>query len=67
MNYAYDLTINFNKKYIDFYEWNKDDNLEYYVKIPIFNFLFILKTSQITSDASDRLQYFLRLQNTLAH
>lgn len=36
MNYAYDLTINFNKKYIDFYEWNKDDNLEYYVKIPIF-------------------------------
>ncbi|MBR2712670.1 MAG: hypothetical protein IKE73_03065 [Bacilli bacterium] len=36
MNYAYDLTLNFNKKYIDFYEWNKEDNLEYYVKVPIF-------------------------------
>ena len=36
MNYAYDLTLNFNKNYIDFYEWNKEDNIEYYVKVPIF-------------------------------
>lgn len=36
MNYIYDITLNFNKELYNFYEWNTDDNIEFYVKIPIF-------------------------------
>lgn len=36
MNYIYDITLNFNKELYNFYEWNKEDNVEFYLKIPIF-------------------------------
>lgn len=36
MNYIYDITLNFNKELYNFYEWNTEDNIEFYVKIPIF-------------------------------
>ena len=36
MNYIYDITLNFNKELYEFYDWNKDDNIEFYLKIPIF-------------------------------
>ena len=36
MNYIYDITLNFNKELYNFYEWNDDDNIEFFLKIPIF-------------------------------
>jgi len=35
MTYIYDLVLNFNKDYLEFYEWKKEDNIIYIRKIPI--------------------------------
>ena len=36
MDYIYDISLNFNDEYFDFYEWNKDDKIINIRKIPIF-------------------------------
>ena len=36
MNYIYDITLNFNEEPYNFYEWNEEDNIEYYIKVPVF-------------------------------
>lgn len=36
MNYIYDIYINFQNNYYDFYEWNKKDKIIHIKKIPIF-------------------------------
>ncbi|MBE6153723.1 MAG: DUF3603 family protein [Firmicutes bacterium] len=37
MNYIYDILVNFNDKEVyEFFEWEKDDNIEHIRKIPIF-------------------------------
>lgn len=36
MNYIYDIVLNFNKDYLDYYEWNKSDTFTYIDKIPIY-------------------------------
>ncbi len=36
MNYIYDIILNFNKEYFEFYEWNKKDNIINIKKIPLF-------------------------------
>lgn len=36
MNYVYDITLNFNKDLYSFYEWNKEDRINLFLKIPIF-------------------------------
>ena len=36
MNYIYDIILNFNETYIDFYDWNIDDDIKEIRKIPIF-------------------------------
>lgn len=36
MNYIYDITLNFNEEPYSFYEWNEEDNIEYYTKVPVF-------------------------------
>ena len=35
MNYIYDVILNFQKEYYDFYEWNKNDNIYHMRKITI--------------------------------
>ena len=35
MNYVYDILVNFKYPLIDFYEWNKGDNIENIKKIPL--------------------------------
>ena len=35
MNYIYDVVLNFQNEYYDFYEWNKTDNIHHMRKIPI--------------------------------
>lgn len=36
MNYVYDILINLNKKFYDFFEWNQSDCVYHIRKIPIF-------------------------------
>ena len=36
MNYIYDITLNLNNELYNFYEWDLDDNVEFYLKIPVF-------------------------------
>ena len=36
MNYIYDIVLNFNKDFYNFFEWNKNDNIINVKKIPIF-------------------------------
>ncbi len=35
MKYIYDIVLNFNERFYDFYEWVDSDNIEYIKKIPI--------------------------------
>ena len=35
MNYIYNIYLNFNKEYYDFYDWNDTDNIKLINKIPI--------------------------------
>lgn len=37
MDYYYDIYLNFQDVYYKFYEWDKDDNIEYIKKIPLFH------------------------------
>lgn len=36
MNFIYDIVLNFNSNYYDFFEWNKKDNIINIKKIPLF-------------------------------
>lgn len=36
MNYVYDVLLNFQKEYYDFFEWNNEDEITHIRKIPIF-------------------------------
>ncbi len=36
MNYIYDILLNFQKEFYDFYEWNSDDEIMHIRKIPLF-------------------------------
>ncbi len=37
MDYYYDVLLNFQEKYCMFYEWDKDDTIEYVKKIPLIH------------------------------
>ena len=36
MNYVFDVCLNFNKELYNFYEWNNEDEVLYFLKIPVF-------------------------------
>ena len=36
MNYVFDICLNFNKELYNFYEWNNEDEILYFLKIPVF-------------------------------
>ena len=36
MKYIYDIELNFNNKYYEFYEWEKKDNITHINKIPYY-------------------------------
>lgn len=56
MNYIYDIVLNFNKEYYNFFEWNKKDNILNVKKIPYFlvndKLFYSLKYNKITLDMS---------------
>ncbi len=37
MNYVYDIILNFQKHFYDFYDWNTDDEITHIRKIPLFH------------------------------
>ena len=43
MNYIYDVLLNFNEKFYDFYEWNTNDRIIHIRKIPTFK----IQTNQL--------------------
>ena len=54
MHYIYDVLVNFNDIYFDFYDWNDDDNIIHVKKLPIFkvdsNFFYSVKYSDVVVD-----------------
>ena len=54
MKYVYDIILNFNDKFYEFYEWNESDNVDYIKKIPVFkvsnNVIRDLKLNKIQVD-----------------
>ena len=36
MTYIYDILLNFNEEYYDFFDWNKNDKILHIKKIPIY-------------------------------
>ena len=68
MNYIYDVILNFQKEYYDFYEWNKNDNIYHMRKIPIIKInnkqFFEIKNNTIRFD-EETLKFF-NTKNILA-
>ena len=61
MNYIYDVILNFQKEYYDFYDWNKSDNIYHMRKIPIIKIsskqLLDIKNN-VVKFYKDNLKYF---------
>lgn len=36
MNFIYDILLNFNKSFYEFYDWNREDHIDHIKKIPVF-------------------------------
>ena len=55
MTYIYDILLNFNEDFYEFFEWEKGDNIYHFKKIPIFKvdtkFMEDLITKKITIDS----------------
>lgn len=56
MDYIYDIVLNFNKEYFNFYEWKKNDNIVNIKKMPLFlvsdNVLIMMKYDKVVVDSS---------------
>ena len=56
MNYIYDIVLNFNKEYFNFYEWNKKDSIINVKKMPLFvvdnNTFNIMKYDKVVVDSN---------------
>jgi len=54
MNYIYDILLNFQKEFYDFYEWNQDDEIIHIRKIPLFYInskdYYTIKNSTVSFD-----------------
>lgn len=55
MNYIYDVLLNFKDVLYDFYEWNKDDEIQHIRRIPVIRVssevLYDLKENRVSIDA----------------
>ena len=76
MVYVYDILANFNEKMIDFYDWDKNDQIRHIRKMPIFKvsskvimdimFNKVKINSEIINLIKDKTEVFnLRSVNTL--
>ena len=68
MSYYYDVILNFQENYCMFYEWDKDDDMEFIKKIPLFHlnqkdFLnFYTKKIKINKDFLEKIEYKTKLK-----
>ena len=65
MNYIYDVLLNFQKEYYDFFEWNQNDNIYHMRKIPIIK----INKTQLNEIKNNIVKFennFLNLINTKA-
>lgn len=53
MNYIYDILLNFKDDYIDFYDWNKSDNIIHVRKIPIIK----IKTEDLMNIRNNKVKF----------
>ena len=76
MNFIYDIVLNFNKSYYDFFEWNKKDSIINIKKIPLFlvdnDTFFSIKYNKVTvsnnfiNNIKDKKIYIFTLYNYFA-
>lgn len=77
MVYVYDILVNFNEKMIDFYDWDKNDQIKHIRKMPIFKvnskvimdimFNKVKISSEIVNLIKDKTEVFnLRSVSTLS-
>ena len=69
MNYIYDILLNFNDNYFDFYDWNKSDNITEVKKIPIFKITsedmykiknnYVIFDNEFKSKIKNQTDYFI--------
>lgn len=69
MNYIYDILLNFNDNYFDFYDWNKSDNITEVKKIPIFKITsedmykiknnYVIFDNEFKSKIKNKTEYFI--------
>ncbi len=54
MNYIYDIVLNFQDNYYNFFEWNRSDKLKNIIKIPLYRVsdkdIIILKNNKVKVD-----------------
>jgi len=64
MNFIYDILVNFNEKEVyEFFEWNKNDNIEHLRRIPIFKISSkVLKDFKENSVTVDK-NFLLKIKN----
>lgn len=52
MTYVYDVLLNFNKEYFDFYDWSSKDDVKYFRKIPVI----VIESSDINNLINKEIQ-----------
>lgn len=62
MNYYYDILINFQDNYCMFYEWDKEDNIEFIKKMPLIHIKskvfidFLLNKFKVSKDFLNKIE-----------
>lgn len=55
MNYIYDIVVNFQKNYYEFFEWQKEDKIKNITRLPIYKVsdsdIQALKYNRVTIDS----------------
>lgn len=63
MNYYYDVLLNFQEKYYMFYEWDKEDNIEFIKKIPLFHIDTKTFADLLTKKVSVKNEFLKSIEN----
>lgn len=63
MNYYYDVLLNFQEKYCMFYEWDKEDNIEFIKKIPLFHIDTKTFADLLTKKVSVKNEFLKSIEN----
>ena len=61
----YDILLNFNKKIINFYEWEENDNIKYVKKIPLIKINTALLNSIIHDEIEIDNKFLLQIENKI--